>query len=287
MEVTRGSLQYTRSFAAYTLDLRTLAHRSHAGSYRLGAARGVLRDLSSARAVRAHRGSLGWDGGAARPRLVAATAHPAAACAVSGAGADSGRSDAAAAHSALQPVEADRALLGGERRLHREFLDRRAHAHAARPRSGARGAAAGERCDVAAAQPVVGGVLCRARRTQPCSGALRQRARLGQLQDVRTYAPDLRVRRTAGAVAQHPPGRPARRTRNSPWVSRSWCRCGPRSSARSRPPRSRSSTTARPTPATPARAAAVTFASRWCRMPSAAAASSSVTGWFMPRSRPS
>src|SRR3989440_8353872 len=69
----------------------------------------------------------------------------------------------------------------------------------------------GGRAAVAAAQPVVGGLLCRARRTQPRGGALRQRARLGQLQDVRADAPHLRVRRPAGAVAQHPLGRPAHR----------------------------------------------------------------------------
>src|SRR5256885_2867322 len=99
-------------FAAYTLDSRTLAHRPHAGSHRLGAARGVLRDLSCARHLRGHRGAHGGDARAARPRLVAATARPAAACAVCGAGADSGRGDAAAAQTPLPPVGADPAVLG-------------------------------------------------------------------------------------------------------------------------------------------------------------------------------
>src|ERR1700739_2539562 len=116
---------------------------TYAGSHRLGAARGVLPDLSAERPVPGHRGAHGRHAGAARGRLVAGAAHPAAARLVGAAGADLRRGDAAAAHPPVHPVEADGTAVGGERRLHRELMDRGTHAHRAAARAGARGGGPG------------------------------------------------------------------------------------------------------------------------------------------------
>src|SRR5579863_1618717 len=116
---------YAAVWPVHPTPRRTLFH---AGSHRVRAARGVLRGLRGGRAVRRHRGADARHGGAGRGRLAALAAHPAAALAVGGAGADLRWRDARAAQPALHPVEADGVLLAGEPRVPRQRLDWPAHA---------------------------------------------------------------------------------------------------------------------------------------------------------------